>query len=173
MTIDKQQFDRLRRIKFALFIKILFRLIERRDRLVRGEAKYIVSACIKQQQNGNTKYKNMMDAIELNLRGLINDDTWKAARYYAKIYERKHRNRIQRTAKGEYGLDEIGDQDLIEIEILRPYEHSSSSLQESQHKDSQLLREPPEAIGSSAVPPILPHSTQHRLSTVVPYQHSM
>ncbi|CAJ1939225.1 unnamed protein product [Cylindrotheca closterium] len=152
MTIQKNELQRLGRIRFALFLKILLKLIDS-DRLVQDQAKLIVSACIRQHRNGSNKYKNIMDAIELNLRGLVQENTWRSARHYAKVFERKHRNRIQ-----HHAADDCGDQDLLEIEILQPFEtNRSNDFEDCYYNDASQIHIPPEpeTIGSSPATPNL------------------
>ncbi|KAL3939619.1 MAG: hypothetical protein SGBAC_005689 [Bacillariaceae sp.] len=119
--MDNNNPDRLERISFAFFLKILFQLIES-DRLVCDQAKLLVSACLRQHRHGNSKHKNIIDVIELTLRGLVQRNIWRSARRYAKAYERKYEHRMQLAADNN-----CDDQDLLEIELLQPFLTSGST----------------------------------------------
>lgn len=152
--MDNNNFDRLGRISFALFLKILFQLIES-DRLVFDQAKLLVSACIRQHRHGNSKHKNIIDAIELTLRGLVQRNIWRSARRYAKAYERKYeRRRMQLDADNN-----CDDQDLLEIEILQPFLTSGSTdFDDYDSNDFEIRKplEPAKILSSSSSSPINP-----------------
>lgn len=81
--------DRPRRIRFAIFVKVLLKLID--EKLVRDQAKTILHSCIKQNRLGQSKYASLMDAIELPLRGLVGDSIWLCAYHYTELYHNKGR----------------------------------------------------------------------------------
>jgi hypothetical protein len=75
---------RSRRLRFALFIKVIFKVID--DKLVRDQAKTILSSCIKLNRRGGGRYALLMDAIERPLRGLVGDSIWLCAYHYTELY---------------------------------------------------------------------------------------
>jgi hypothetical protein len=81
--------DRKRRIRFVLFVKVLFKLID--DKLLRDQAKWIIASCIRQQKRGTSKYTSLMRAIELPLRGLVGDSVWLCAYHYTELYQNRKR----------------------------------------------------------------------------------
>jgi hypothetical protein len=89
--------DRNRRIRFAIFIKVLFKLID--QKIVRDQAKTILHSCIKQNRIGMSKYASLMDAIELPLRGLVGDSVWLCAYHYTELYHSKGRYWCQQQKK--------------------------------------------------------------------------
>ena len=55
-TLEKPECSR--RIRFALFIKVLFKLID--EKIVREQAKSILHSCIKQNKKGNSKHASRL-----------------------------------------------------------------------------------------------------------------
>jgi hypothetical protein len=85
--------DRKRRIRFVLFVKVLFKLID--DKVLRDQAKGIIASCIQQQKRGISKYTSLMHAIQLPLRGLVGNSVWLCAYHYTELYQNRKRYSIQ------------------------------------------------------------------------------
>jgi hypothetical protein len=116
---DRRKPDRIKRIRFALFIKVLFRVIEE-NKIVSDQAKLIVTACIKQYRSGSHKYKSLMEAIESNLKGLVEDSVWRSAWHYTQLYQNKGRYLNKYPKKQVDGNVYRKDQDSVERELLKP-----------------------------------------------------
>jgi hypothetical protein len=120
MIQDRRKPDRIKRIRFTLFIKVFFRVIDE-DKIVRDQAKLIVTACIKQHRFGSHKYKSLMEAIEPNLKGLVKDSVWRSAWHYTQLYQNKGKY-LNKYPRKEVDCNFYRkDQDSIEKELLKPF----------------------------------------------------
>ena len=75
------------REKFLLFIKILFRYLDRTDnpRLIQ-KAKLVVAECTRRNRMGDLNYTPLQSAVEARLRGTIGIEHWTRAKMYCDYY---------------------------------------------------------------------------------------
>ena len=82
--------------KFLLFIKILFKYLDKSDPEIRDEAKAIVSDCTRRNRLGDPLYASLMDSIDSRLRGHVGEMHWRRAHMYMQHYAKRE---ISRTAR--------------------------------------------------------------------------
>jgi hypothetical protein len=75
---------RQNRIRFALFIKVLLKLID--NKLIRDQAKTIVQFSVKKNKHTRNSSSAMEEDMELSLRGLVGDSVWLCASHYTQLY---------------------------------------------------------------------------------------
>lgn len=75
------------REKFLLFVKILFRYLDRTDnpRLTQ-KAKQVVAECTRRNRMGDLDYTPLQPAVEARLRGTIGVEHWRRAKKYCDYY---------------------------------------------------------------------------------------
>ncbi len=82
--------SRYERLRFAVFIKVLLKLID--DKKLRDQAKRIALAGIQQSRQGYPNHPSLIEVIVCPLRGLVGDSLWVCASHYTALYfNRKHR----------------------------------------------------------------------------------
>ena len=76
------------RIRFALFIKVLFKLLDKNQvtSRLKDQARSIVLTCTRRNREGDPEYVNLTGMIEISLRGLVGDTLWKMAIDYTSFY---------------------------------------------------------------------------------------
>lgn len=95
-----------RRLKFAIFLKILLSLLRKRKSYLRLEqVRLLITRCIEQNRNGDTHYCPLVDAIEIRLKSLIEEETWNQVESYTELY-------VQR--KYQHKPDDATDQQLYD-----------------------------------------------------------
>jgi hypothetical protein len=72
---------------FLIFIKILFKCIERcSDGRLRLRAKAIVTECTRRNRMGDSNFSPLQDAVETRLRDVVGDTYWNQAKVYTGYY---------------------------------------------------------------------------------------
>jgi hypothetical protein len=77
------------REQFLLFVKILFKCLDRSDKNLRQKAKAIVSECTRRNRLGDSKYTPLSEAVERRLRLIVGEPYWSRAKAYTDYYCRK------------------------------------------------------------------------------------
>ena len=90
--------QRAQRMKFLLFIKILFkRLDESGDTSLRTRAKYLLAHIINERSKiGDPKYNPLLDSLETQLRELVGEAHWRRSHGYMRYYMAR-KNKKQET----------------------------------------------------------------------------
>lgn len=79
--------DHDRRVEFALFLKILFKYLEKsKQYLLLQQARLVVMTCTRGQKMRDSSFSPLSDAIEMRLKKLMSDNVWRKAKIYTKIY---------------------------------------------------------------------------------------
>jgi hypothetical protein len=79
--------SRQQRFLFALFIKILFKILdESGDKELRCQARKLVLICTQKNRSGDPDYLPMTSAIELRLRLFVGETHWKKAQGFLRMY---------------------------------------------------------------------------------------
>jgi hypothetical protein len=72
---------------FLIFIKILFKCIERcSNGRLRQRAKAIVTECTRRNRMGDSKFSPLQDAVETRLKDIVGDMYWNQAKVYTGYY---------------------------------------------------------------------------------------
>ena len=72
---------------FLIFIKILFKCIERcSNGLLRQRAKAIVTECTRRNRMGDSNFSPLQDAVEARLKDIVGDMYWNQAKVYTGYY---------------------------------------------------------------------------------------
>ncbi len=77
----------LQKKRFLLFIKILFKSLERASELeTRDKAKQIIADCTRRNRMGDPAFTPLMDSIDQRLRGHVGEIHWRRAHVYMQLY---------------------------------------------------------------------------------------
>jgi hypothetical protein len=72
---------------FLIFIKILFKCIERcSNGRLRQRAKAIVTECTRRNRMGDSEFSPLQDAVEARLKDIVGDTYWNQAKVYTGYY---------------------------------------------------------------------------------------
>jgi hypothetical protein len=72
---------------FLIFIKILFKCIERcSNGRLRQRAKAIVTECTRRNRMGDSNFSPLQDAVETRLKDIVGDTYWNQAKVYTGYY---------------------------------------------------------------------------------------
>lgn len=72
---------------FLIFIKILFKCIERcSNGRLRQRAKAIVTECTRRNRMGDSNFSPLQDAVETRLKDIVGDMYWNQAKVYTGYY---------------------------------------------------------------------------------------
>jgi hypothetical protein len=88
------------RDSFLIFIKILFKCIERSSNTgrLRQRAKAIVSECTRRNRVGDSNYSTLQVAVENRLKNIVGEMFWNQAKFYTGHYcQRRGFERISDT----------------------------------------------------------------------------
>lgn len=86
-----------RRVSFALFLKILLTHLEKsKQYLVLQQVRLVVMTCTKGHKMGDPSFHPLLDSIELRLRKLVDDDSWRKVQDYTQIYLARQRRKNNR-----------------------------------------------------------------------------
>jgi hypothetical protein len=80
--------DMIQKKRFAVFVKILFRELDRSDDSaeLRGVAKAIVLDCTRRNRLGDPAYHPLMEAVDQRLRQHVGETHWRKAHLYLHHY---------------------------------------------------------------------------------------
>jgi hypothetical protein len=79
----------LNRARFALFLKVLIRCLERSNQTsVLRQTRLVVLACIRGHKMGDPSFYPLDRSIEMRLKKLVDYNTWEKAKSYTKYYIR-------------------------------------------------------------------------------------
>jgi hypothetical protein len=89
---EEQRGDaRAQRIKFLLFVKILFkRLRDSRDFYLLARAQLLVRAVTRRNKMGDPNFHPLLDSMERRLRELVGEVHWRRSHAYMRYYIQKH-----------------------------------------------------------------------------------
>jgi hypothetical protein len=76
-----------KRIEFAIFLKVLLRCLEiSEQKSVERQSRLVVLACIRGLSRGDPSFYPLEDAIEYQLKRLVDERTWDKAKWYIQYY---------------------------------------------------------------------------------------
>jgi hypothetical protein len=83
---------RNQRVKFVLFTKILFRLLEQSEETVlRNNARRLVSSIVRKSRMGDPSCSPLFESLERHLRTLVGEMHWRRAHGYMRYYVAQYR----------------------------------------------------------------------------------
>jgi hypothetical protein len=95
-------------MKFALFLKVLIRYLEKTDQTsILRQVRLVVLACIRGHRMGDPTFMPLEESIEIRLKKLVNSSTWEQAKRYTIYYMRRSQTRVASRSVQTHPFDQL------------------------------------------------------------------